>query len=709
MLRKLMMIALLAICIVPVQLLASSHREAPLISNDPLADNTDLYAFRSPDGSNTITIIANYIPFELPEGGPNYSSFGENIRYEIHIKNSASTVGDDITYRFTFTKVNEDPTTFFNIRLGKQNLKTTYTLQKSVHGGAFVTIITNGVVPPANIGPRSIESGYGLQPAPAKYGDLMTSAIKPATGTGGETVFAGPIDDPFFVDLAGIFDLGGFDSVARDGLAGFNCHTIAMKIPISTLQKDGKDVSMAANILDGNFVIGVWASASRPEITTLYSNGNAPTFNDTWIQVSRLGMPLTNEAIIPIGMKDRWNATSPYNAAVEVNAFQGYFGNPELELYTGGKNYSPYGFAIPGLAKLKTDSASLKYLFPSLGGFDFRYGKDGLAGLLGNPLTAGTALDTAGGFAAGHFGSVLLQTKHPRSVDLLPIFYTGVPNAVPYQLATGKDPMNPLTPGKPFINNFLPTLGDMLRLNMAVPATLRNSPDFSSEGLIKAAVLGLLDSRFNKNTNIENIPNMDGFPNGRRLEDDVTTIEMQAVGGLVLNAIGLWTDDYSGQASGVVTKQLLDKVTWNAGITHNDVKFQTSFPFVAEPHRGSIGLQTDPTVAVPFATNTASVGGHQPTSIGVGAPAGFFIGQSYPNPTNQVTTMSFHSAVSGNATVKIYDVNGREVSTLMNARQEPGNYSVQWAPSTATANGTYFAVLYLNGSRVQTQKITVSK
>jgi flagellar hook assembly protein FlgD len=120
-------------------------------------------------------------------------------------------------------------------------------------------------------------------------------------------------------------------------------------------------------------------------------------------------------------------------------------------------------------------------------------------------------------------------------------------------------------------------------------------------------------------------------------------------------------------------------------------------------------LQTDPNVAVPFATNTASVGGHQPTSIGVGAPAGFFIGQSYPNPTNQVTTMSFHSAVSGNATVKIYDVNGREVSTLMNARQEPGNYSVQWAPSTATANGTYFAVLYLNGSRVQTQKITVSK
>ncbi len=106
---------------------ASSHREAPLISRDPLADNTDVYAFRSPDDNGTITIIANYIPFESPEGGPNYYTFGTGIRYEIHIKNRANTTGDDITYRFTFSQVNEDPSTFFNIRLGKQNLKTTYT------------------------------------------------------------------------------------------------------------------------------------------------------------------------------------------------------------------------------------------------------------------------------------------------------------------------------------------------------------------------------------------------------------------------------------------------------------------------------------------------------------------------------------------------------------------------------------------------------
>ncbi len=85
---------------------ASSHREAPLISQDPLADNTDVYAFKSPDDPNTITIIANYIPFESPEGAPNFYDFGTNVRYEIHIKNRANTPGDDITYRFTFTKTN---------------------------------------------------------------------------------------------------------------------------------------------------------------------------------------------------------------------------------------------------------------------------------------------------------------------------------------------------------------------------------------------------------------------------------------------------------------------------------------------------------------------------------------------------------------------------------------------------------------------------
>src|SRR5687767_6300015 len=140
------MLVALGLCMAPALVsLASSHREAPLIAYDPQSDNTDVYAFKSPNDSSKIIIIANYMPFELPHGGPNWYTFGQNIRYEIHIKNNTSTVGDDITYRFTFNKVNEDTTTFFNIRAGKQNQKNTYTLQRMVgNGGVFTTIVANG-------------------------------------------------------------------------------------------------------------------------------------------------------------------------------------------------------------------------------------------------------------------------------------------------------------------------------------------------------------------------------------------------------------------------------------------------------------------------------------------------------------------------------------------------------------------------------------
>ena len=553
-----------------VRLQASSHREAPLISRDPLADNTDLYAFRSPDDPNTVTIIANYIPFESPEGGPNYYDFAPNVRYEIHIKNKTTTLTDDITYRFTFSQTNQDPTTFFNIRLGAQNLKTSYICEKSTDGGAnFTTVVSNGVVPPANIGPRSIETGVGLN---SNYGTIMSNAI--ATTAGGEKVFCGPVDDPFFVDLAGAFDLGSFrpegnaTNPTKDGVARFNCHTIALKIPINLLQKDGKTVAQAANILDGDFVIGVWASASRKQLKTLAANGTE-TYTGNWIQVSRLGMPLTNEAVIPLGQKDKWNALTPYNN--NDLQFAAYFNNPELALYMDD---SQFGGAVPAMNQLRVQKHSL-------GGFDFRNGKPGLYSLKGSPAVAGTALDDA------IFGTILLpNNSSPRAVDILPIFYTGVPNLRPYQLATGKNG-NPLATGKPFINNFLPTLGDMLRLNMAVPPTPRNSPDFSSLGIVNAAVLGLTDSRFNGNTNIEMIPNMDGFPNGRRLEDDVTTIELQAVSGVALAAIGLWYDDYyAGVSSSPVTTNLVNVLSFTAGPTHNDTAFKASFPYVQTPWRG---------------------------------------------------------------------------------------------------------------------------
>jgi hypothetical protein len=547
---------------------ASSHREAPLISNDPLCDNTDVYAFRSPDDPNTITIIANYIPFELPEGGPNYYTFGTNIRYEIHIKNKTTTTADDIVYRFTFSQVNQDPTTFFNIRLGAQNIKTTYICEKSVNGGAFTTVVTNGIVPPANIGPRSIQSspvGLGV----ANYDVLINAAI--ATATSGEKVFCGPVDDPFFVDLAGAFDLGSFrpegntTNATKDGLSRYNVHSIALKIPINLLQKDGKTVAQAANILDGDFVIGVWASASRQQIKTMGTNGSVG-YSGPWVQVSRLGMPLTNEAVIPVGMKDKWNSTTPANDL----QFASYFSNPELALYMDD---SQFGGAVPSLNALRIQNHSL-------GAYDFRNGKPGLYALKGSAAVKGTALDDA------IFGTILLpDNKSPRAVDILPIFYTGVPNLAPYQLATGKTG-GPLSPGKPFINNFLPTLGDMLRLNMAVPPTPRNDPKFSSLGIVNAAVLGLTDPAYNGNANIQFIPNMDGFPNGRRLEDDVTTIELQAVGGVALAAIGLWYDDYKLDGSSPVTTNLVNVLSFSAGPTKNDTTFKPAFPYVQTPWRG---------------------------------------------------------------------------------------------------------------------------
>ncbi|MEZ4903519.1 MAG: DUF4331 domain-containing protein [Spirosomataceae bacterium] len=559
-----------ALLLLTVGSYASSHREAPLISQDPLADNTDVYAFKSPDDPNSITIIANYIPFESPEGGPNYYNFGTNVRYEIHIKNRTNTPGDDITYRFTFSSTNEDPTTFFNIRLGKQNLKTTYKCEKSTDGGrTFTTIVMNGMVPPANIGPRSIESGVGLG---TTYDALVQGAI--ATANTGEKVFCGPVDDPFFVDLAGAFDAGNFrpegntTNAPKDGLNRFNVHTIALKIPVNVLQKDGKSVSQAANILDPDYVIGVWASASRQMIQTLYREGDVG-YDGRFVQVSRLGMPLTNEAVIPVGMKDRWNATSPYGG--EDLQFAKYFTNPELALYMDD---SQFGGAVPSLNALRIQAKSL-------GSFDFRNGKPGLFGLKGNAALNGTALSEAA------FGGILLpDDKSPRAVDLLPIFYTGVPNLAPYQLATGKAG-NPLAVGKPFINNFLPTLGDMLRLNMAVPATPRNHPKFSSLGLVQAAVLGLTDPMYNASSELQFIPNMDGFPNGRRLEDDVTTIELQAVSGVVLAAVGLWYDDFKpGVTASPVTPRLVNVLSFNSGPTKNDVELKPTFPYVQNPWRG---------------------------------------------------------------------------------------------------------------------------
>ncbi len=664
-----------AVCLLPqIKATASSHREAPLISFDAQADNTDLYAFRSPCDTNKIVIIANYIPFEHPAGGPNYYTFGNNVRYEIHIKNKTSTTGDDIVYRFMFTTINEDTTTFFNIRLGKQNQKTTYTCQRSLDGGStFSTITTSGTVPPANIGPRSINSAVGLNHT-AGYDNLMMSAV--TTASTGEKIFCGPTDDPFFVDLGGAFDVGGFRAAGRDGLAKFNCHSIAIEVSIAQLQENGLMTSAASSILDSRFIIGVWASASRPAITTLSTTGAEPTTSGSWVQISRVGMPLTNEVVIPIGAKDRWNSANPYTADLSYAKF---FKNPELALYMDA---SAYGGAVPGLANLRIQTASL-------GSYDFRNTHKGLWPLKGSSAVAGTALDD------GLYGTILLpDSMSPRAVDLLPIFYTGVPNVAPYQLATGKGG-NPLAAGKPFVNNFLPTLCDMLRLNMAVPVTSRTDPKFSSLGLVQAAVLGLTDAAYNTTSALQFIPNMDGFPNGRRLEDDVTTIELQAVSGVVLAAIGLWYDDYSGSGS-PVTANLLNVLTFNAGVTHNDTTFKGCFPYLQDPWPGFTGTgYTGPVLGI----NDLQ---HLPLATPL------IVMNAYPNPMVNNVTFRYKLEAASEISIYITDIKGSVVKMITEGNRSKGEYTTQWDVSQLPA-GNYIANLIANGQTQQAVKLVKTK
>ncbi len=661
-----------------IRTIASSHREAPLIANDPLADNTDLYAFRSPDNPNKINIIACYIPMQLGHAGPNYNSFGEGIRYEIHIDNDVMTPGDDITYRFTFSKINEDPTTFFNIRLGKQNLKTTYRLEKSTDGGStFTTVVAVGIVPPNNIGPRSIGSTAGLN---TTYSTLFNNAI--TTATSGETVFCGPTDDPFFVDLAGIFDLGDAPRIgAKDGLRCMNVSTIALQIDISALQKDGQPVSMASDILDADYVIGVWASASRQQVRTLNTDGTM-TQSGPWVQVSRLGMPLTNEAVIPIGKKDLWNSLTPYQDLDSLAVFGKYFYQPELALYMDA---TLFGGAVPAMANLRVQRNSL-------GAFGFGNDQKGLYDLKGTVALAGTALDDA------IFGTLLLpDSTSPRAVDLWPIFHTGVPNLAPYHLATGKAG-NPLANGKPFINNFLPNGGDMLRLNMAVPATPRTDPKFNSLGLVYAAVLGLTDTAYNTNALLQMIPNMDGFPNGRRLEDDVTRIELQAVSGVVLAAIGLWYDDYSGSGS-PVTPNLINVLSYTTNIERNDTTFRPAFPYVQTPWGGTGDCSGE---AVAY-TQPAILDPSYTGLLGIGAPQ--VIVYTFPNPFMNTNSVQFMIARSMNIQIQLYDMNGVLVKKIMNQDQHAGAHTVEWS-GAELQKGLYILEIASENKTLQTIKVS---
>lgn len=307
----------------------SSHREAPEISKDPVADNTDVYAFVSPDKPDTVTLIANFIPLEEPAGGPNFFEFGDDVLYEIHIDNDADAHAD-ITYQFQFKSELRNPDTFLyntgqilSLDSPNWNARQFYSVTRVNEDGRSAKIGDNIPCPPCRIGPRSTPN----------YPTLAEAAVH--TLHSGEVVFAGQRAEGFYVDLGAVFDLADLRPFQNlhliptpaapgvNGTKGFNVHTIAIQIPKTTLTANSKNPT---NVNDSRSVIGVWATASRQR-AIVFGAGESPNWSTgPWVQVSRLGNPLFNEVIVPLGKKDFWNTLTPSHDS----EFLQYVQHPEL-------------------------------------------------------------------------------------------------------------------------------------------------------------------------------------------------------------------------------------------------------------------------------------------------------------------------------------------------------------------------------------------
>lgn len=449
---------------------ASSHREAPLISTDPQVDNTDVYAFVSPNDPSSVTLIANYIPLQQPAAGPNFYRFADapGAVYEINV-DSAGNAMANITYRFEFRSQIVNPNTFLyntgpinNISDATYNIRQFYNVTRirraTVNGNFTITaseVIARDVpVPPANIGPRSTPN----------YDNLANQAIKPLSDGG--KVFAGQRDDPFFVDLGSVFDLLGLRPLNNahaiplptapgvDGVAGYNVHTLALQVPISTLQLQ-------------NGVMGVWAESKRLSTRVITGLGEVQNGGGL-VQMSRLSNPLINEVINPLAQKDLWNGSRPDNDA----QFASNVLNPEPTRLIN----LLYGGAIPDSQKAPTTNRT----------------------------------------------------------DLVTVFLTGIPGV-----------------------NQLPNVraSEMIRLNTRIPPSANPNR------------LGVVAG--------DNA----GFPNGRRLGDDVVDIELRALEcsyGVVGTVGPCDASKYNKAPNNALTD----------GVDANDKPFLSSFPYVASPFAG---------------------------------------------------------------------------------------------------------------------------
>jgi Domain of unknown function (DUF4331) len=458
----------------------SSHREAPEISKDPVADSSDLYAFVSPDHPDTVTLIANYVPLQLPASGPNFFEFGDDVLYEIHVDSN----GDgrpDLTYQFRFrTELRNDKTFLYNtgpiesLDSENWNRRQFYSVTKVDAHGKSTVLASKLPCPPCNVGPLSIPD----------YGKLAADAVHKLKS--GEKVFAGQRADAFFVDLGAIFDLGTLRPFedkhligktlfkgpgdAVNATNGLNVHSIAVQVPTHLVRRDG---TKKVRGRDPGAVIGVWTSASRRQVQVRHGDKkNEDIEVGPQVQVSRLGNPLFNEVIVPMSQKDLWNSLPPS----EDKRFAGFVSQPEL-------------------------AGLLPVLYPGL--------FDNLA--------------------------ALNKAKTPRA-DLLAILLTGIPDGIVPE----------------FQNNTGDIQADMLRLNTAIPPAKKEN----AFGVIGGDVAG--------------------FPNGRRIADDVVSISLRAIAGAT---VPLVDETFKADAAATAVEQ---------GLSIKDVKAKplAHFPYLPLPFDG---------------------------------------------------------------------------------------------------------------------------
>ncbi|WP_245678085.1 DUF4331 domain-containing protein [Chondromyces crocatus] len=346
---------------------AASHREAPAIARDPSADNTDLHAWVQ--GSNLV-ILASYVPFQPPAGGPNYHSFSDDVLYEIHLVRGPTSLEDAITYQVRFATTMPDyvdpaagmPTPaggneFFAQISGAVQ---TYTLVK-IENGVTTTLISNAPVAPPNIGPRTNAQVYQAPPSGYPAYSVSSTFLRSLPGNEGR-VWVGPRDDGFYADLGHLYDLGGLcplmvqpnpPCTARNHLGGYNVQTIALEIPLA--RANGGPVTQGPSNAQ---TVGIWASASRRKVRVLRANGTHDELGP-WVQVSRVGLPLINDIVIGLQDKDRYNASHPRN---DMANFGAYILNPVLVrnaeyagLYGAGQPLAAYAAQLPELKTNRTD------------------------------------------------------------------------------------------------------------------------------------------------------------------------------------------------------------------------------------------------------------------------------------------------------------------------------------------------------------------